>query len=466
MPEAGGVGGIRIGIALDDPTLEPDPVWTYLTDHATYGTLFARYEIDRSKSDEFQLTDTGKATATVVDREGLLDSTNTNSPLFGKIDTFLQIQFELLNPVDDTYYSRYRGFIDNYDYVVNSIYRNEAGDVVGLNALEISCVDLFEILTAIEMYPDQVAGAPTFGNVPPLGAEGRIFFQNATAHDRALQVLGNAGVPDAFYVVFTMNVRCSDASYDPGDDVLQVLQDTVNAEFPTVGNMYCDRLGRLAIHGRLAKFDPEGTVASATPGAWDFHDWKVGDETAVRASITDTAQMRDPYGFNKGRAYVYNYAYCTAATTDDQQFSAQVSRDDASIGQRGFRAWSAEGLYVDSGILTGNDADAECLLYAQYITANYAEPRERVTSLTIRSLDPRDDRAAATWALLGQIDVSDRVNLTVGHPGGGGFNAEPSFVEGLSETAEPLNGQYANVTLQMDVSPAAWFTPGAWSGVT
>jgi hypothetical protein len=479
MPDAGGAGGIRVGVAFNDAALEPSPTWTYLT--ATEG-LVAGYEKNVGRSSEFDRVDTGTCVVTIVDREGVLDPTNSAGPYYGLIQSNLQIQVELLNPVDDTYYTRFRGHIDEYDYDVDdSTHLDVNGDPVGVNRLQIECVDLFGAASAIEMQPDLVSGAPAFGDTVPLGSEGKIFFQNATVKDRIEQVLTNANWPDEFAIIFTGNVWCSECTYEPSDTVMQVIQEAADAEFPTVANVFCDRLGRLVFHGRLAKFDPEGTAAGATPGAWDFHDWYAGDEEAVLASAhrEATAQIRK-FGFNRGRPFIRNYALCTPDSIRDEDVPDQVSRDDASIGQHGYCSWSAENLKIahptaigyaalttaGASILTGNSALDECQLYADFITANYPTERDRVTTIEFRSMRPTDPRAEGNWALLAQGDLGDRVNVTIKHPGGGGFNAEPYFIEGIREVAEPLDGHMADVTLNLDLSPAAWFTPGAWSGVS
>ena len=76
---------------------------------------------------------------------------------------------------------------------------------------------------------------------------------------------------------------------------MTAIQDAVDAEFPAVGNVYGDRLGRLCVHGRYARFDPVATAA-ATAG-WDFHDWKAGDGAAVaprRRTRRTSAPSRSP----------------------------------------------------------------------------------------------------------------------------------------------------------------------------
>jgi hypothetical protein len=61
-------------------------------------SLVAGYQIDRGRAYEFDRTDTGKATVTINDREGVLDPRNSTSPYFGLLEPLLQIQIELLNP--------------------------------------------------------------------------------------------------------------------------------------------------------------------------------------------------------------------------------------------------------------------------------------------------------------------------------------------------------------------------------
>jgi hypothetical protein len=319
-----------------------------------------------------------------------------------------------------------------------------------MTALQIDWVDLFEILTAIEMQPGE------FGDDPGVAGFGDIFFDNASAHDRCTQVLGNAGIPSAMYHIFTLNVDMQESVYSASENVLQVIQDAADAEFPTVSNVYVDRLGALAVHGRDAKFDPD-TVAAGAGSAWAYNHWKVGDEQAVNASISDTAQIRT-FSFNRGLSKIFNSSYCTPNKVTDAQKAGQLFTDPTSIGLYGIRSWSAENLFVEEGTTTHRDDLGECLLFATFITSNYKTPRDRITEISFRSMDPDDPRAAANWSLLCQCDIADSIDVTVSHPGGGGFNLEPCFIEGVHEEATPLNGDYANVTTSLDLSLQAYFS--------
>lgn len=432
-------GGVRVGIAFNQASLAASPTWTYLTDT---NDLVAGYTIDRGRQFETDKTEGGTATVTINDVHGVLDPTNSSGPYYGWIEPLLQIKIDLWNPVSSAYFTRFRGFIEDYNYRVDPSQK--------LGWLEIDCVDIFAILTAIEMQPGQ------FGDVPPAASANNVFFDNATAHDRIVQVLGNAGIPVGFYVVFTLNVNMLESTYSPSENVLQVVQDAADAEFPTVSNVYTDRLGRLAVHGRLAKFDPAGTAASAGTAAWDFHTWKAGDSAAIAGSTAaDTAQIRT-LAFIRGMSKVINSALCTpnGATAIASQYYAST----ASIAVYGYQSWSAENLFVKSGILTGNTGPAECLAYATYMVLNYQNPRDRITDISFRSLRPDDSRASPLWDLLTRIDISDVVDITESSPGGGGFSLEPFFVEGIHEEARPLNGSYADVTMTLDLSPQAYFS--------
>jgi hypothetical protein len=450
MPD-GGAGGVRIGVAFHDSTLEPTPTWTYLT--AT-DNLSAAYTIDRGRSVEFDKTNTGTAVIEINDRDGVLDPTNSSGPYAGLIEPLLQVQIERINPVTGNWQSRFRGFIEDLDYGIDPSQR--------ITRLQLSCVDLFAILTAIEMQPQPSAADATlaaFGDdLPKQKDQGNIYFQNATAHDRATNVLGNAGIPVDFYVVFSLNVNMLTSPYAPSENVLQVLQDVADADMPTVANVFCDRFGRLCLHGRQARFDPLGTFESTTPDRWAWRHWKAGDGAAVAAHPTTTAQIRQ-LAFNRGLSKVYNSALCTPNQLAAELIWKQYARDDASIATYGYHSWSAENLFVDSGITTGLSGPDECLLFAEYIRDNYAQPRNRVSLLGFQSVASARIAAAPTWDLLSNCDIGDLLDLTVATPGGGGFNLEPFFIEGLHEQVTPLNPEMPNVVLTLDVSPKAYFPP-------
>lgn len=446
---------VRVGVAFNDVALAASPTWTYLTDTAN---LVAGYTKDVGRQFEFDKTNTGECIVTINDINGVLDPTNASGPYYGKIGPLLQAKVDLLNPVIQGYETRFRGWIRDLDYNIDPSQQ--------VTQLQMTLVDIFEILTAIEMQPGQ------FGDVPPASSAGNIFFDNAQGQDRVTQVMTNAGIPSAFFVCFTLNINMQESVYAPSENVLQVVQDVADAEFPTVSNVYTDRFGRLAIHGRLAKFNPSGVAASAGTASWAFGAWTAGDHAAVAASPTTTAQLR-ALAFNRGLDKVVNSALCTPNGIKDADIVTQLVKDTGSIGTYGIRSWSAENLLIGAtagdvlrtpgaGTLTGNNALDECKAFAQYVVNNYATPRNRVTTLTFRSMDPLTLGASATWKLITQCDISDTIAITETSPGGGGFAASAFFIEGVHETVNPANSAYADVTLSLDISPRAYYGSSAF----
>lgn len=439
----------RFLVAFGGDTLDWNATFTAVD---AYPNLVTSYTIDRGRQVEFDRTDTGRAQVQIADTDGILDPTNSHGPFYGLIEPLLQAAIQRRNPVDGLWYTRFRGFIDELDYTFDPSQK--------VNRLNVSLVDIFEILSAIEMMPGD------FGVTPPEGSKDQIFFEDNMVQERIEQILGNALGADKsdYWVVFEPQTRLHETVYSPGESAMAVIQEAADAEFPGVSNVFTDRYGRLAYHGRRAKFDPVGTWESASPGAWDFRQWKLGDGAAVYADPAGTAHLRR-FAFNRGLSRIINQAYATPKRngnplTSDEALG-QIVKDDTSRGLRGIRPWSAQELLTKSSTVSGHQSDGDLVetkRFAQFYVANYAEPRNRTTDIAVRSIRPGVSGATITWGLLSQIDVSDIVRITVGSPGGGGFNDEPFFVEGVHEQVQPLNPEMDDVTLTLDLSPQAYFT--------
>ena len=212
-------------------------------------------------------------------------------------------------------------------------------------------------------------------------------------------------------------------------------------------NVYGDRLGRLAVHGRYARFDPVATSAST---GWDFHDWKAGDREAVVAT-PDMAQIRS-FSISRDLGKIINHALASPVTNlADPDFEAQVIQSLPSKELYGIRNWAAQDLIVKEGVTDGFvgelgaanlSAWKETKRYADYYVRNYQAPHNRVTEIGFRSMGPGaggvwSGAATDTWALLSEVDINDRVAITIGSPGGGGFNGKQFFVEGIHEVYRP-----------------------------
>jgi hypothetical protein len=450
----------RVSVAFDDTALTWSPTWYGLD--TLYPNLVTSYQIDRGRQFELDRTDTGRATVTIADQDGVLDPTNTSSPYVGRIEPLKQIQICRLSPHDGQWYSRFRGWIEEYDYQFDPSQR--------VNFLTLSCVDVFEILAAIQM------SIGSFGTVPPAdapdGAADNVYYEDATMQDRILQILQDSGVPAAYSVVFSGNVRVWETTYSPGEPALDAIQEAADAEFPGVANAYGDRHGRLCVHGRYSKFHPQEVADSAGPTAWDFQVWNAGDAAAVEADPDQTTARIRRFAANRGLAKIINHAAATPVANPDglpptgPEMEAQLFEDTASQMSYGIRSWTAENLLTRESLPPGSDSLVETRKFAEYYVRNYCQPRNRVTDIAFRSIRPvapYASAARATWHLLTKVDIADIVNVTVASPGGGGLDAVPYFVEGVHETVAPLNDEYDDITLTLDLSPQAYFDMDPWS---
>jgi hypothetical protein len=449
----------RFCIAFDQPTLYWDCTWTRID---SYPNLVTSYQIDRGRQYELDRTDTGRATVTIADPDGILDPTNPSGPYYGQIEPLLQAALAHWDPTSDQWWTRFRGFIEDYDYVFDPSQR--------VSRLQITLVDLFEILSAIEMVPGPT-GAAVFGDDPATVAPdsvGQIVFANESMQHRIEGVLGDAHIPNHYWVVFTGNVELATSVHSPGESVMDVIAEACDGEWPGVSNCFCDRFGRLAVHGRRAKFFPFETHASADPGTWDWHHWQAGDGFAIEHG-SGIAQLRE-FAFNRGLSKVINQALATPAyklntdgtlqiAVEDEDIQGNVVIDTTSQDQYGIRAWSAQNLTTLRGTLDDSDSITETKRFATFYTTNYSQPRNRITNIAFRTMNPNQPHAGACWALMSQVDISDLIDITVNSPGDsdGGFFDESYFVEGVHEQVNPLNLNYDDITVSLDLSPQAYF---------
>src|SRR5262252_9653715 len=128
----------RFQIAFGNDTLDWDVTWISLDDD--YPNLVTSYTIDRGRQFELDRTDVGRATVEIADKDGVLDPTNPDGPFYGLIEPLLQAAIARRNPINNTWYTRFRGFIEECDYSFDPSQR--------VNRLTVSLVDLFEVLAA------------------------------------------------------------------------------------------------------------------------------------------------------------------------------------------------------------------------------------------------------------------------------------------------------------------------------
>src|SRR4051812_30415147 len=443
--DAGTAPQARFSLAFGSATLDAYPNWTAIDD---YPNLVTSYSIDRGRDYELDQFDTGTATVQILDPEGILDPTNPEGPFYGLIRPLLRAAICRRNPVTNTWRARYSGWVDEYSYEI------DPSQLV--NRLTITLVDLFELCSSAELQPGAWGTNTDHGNIE---------YPSAPADVRIRSVLRELRVPDRLSSLLYSPTIVQKTIYSPGESALTAIQEGADAEFPGVGNVFVDRIGRMCFHGRRGRFDPEGVSADAGDVAWNYHEWNVGDGEAVNFSPADTAQVR-ALTYSRGLSKIINSAVATPQGASDSEIQNQRVTDTQSIGIYGIRAWSATNLLTrigDRDEAHYANALTETRRFARFFLHNYKQPRRRINEITFRSVEPEDPRAAANWELLCLVDVGDTVTVTVANPGGGGFSAEQYFVEGVHEEAKAGTPEYDDVTITLDLSPRSYYSYDPWA---
>lgn len=425
-------GAGRVFVALSDGPLVAEPTWTRFDNIA--GCRLSGYDTYAGRQSEFDTTDTGTATAYFFDTSGTLD----DDDLVG-----LQILFQLYDPVTASWHIRWRGHIDDIEHDLI-----DTPPSIELANVAVRCVGIFDYLGGCKMLPG------VFGDTPPSGMNGVVFYEDENVDDRIIALLNDAGLASTMRVVFTGNIDVNETLYDPDDVILQAVRDAADAEFPGVANFYEDRYGRCAFHGRFARFDPETVAASASN--WDFQSW----DGATREDVTtDVAQVRE-FSFNRPRARIIN-SYVSWPRADENgvefdrsEIENQVVTDATSISAYGYRGQEAPDLIIKSNINNSNTGAEECILFGTFYVTNYANPAKAVQRVTFKSLGPGDARAAATYELMCKADISDRLSLTIDEAD---LNDVPFFIDGIAVECRPANEDYDYITVTPNLTPASYY---------
>lgn len=446
MPVYESPGAGRVLIALADGPLVAEPTWTRydnLADCRCYG-----FDVSRGRQSELDMTESGTARVFFHDKAQTLNDVD----LVG-----LQIMLQLYNPVADEWQPCFRGTIDDIPAVINP-------GAPQLADTEIVCVDVFAYLAGVKML------LGTFGDTLPSGMSGVVFYEDgpvATGTNdpndggRIEHLLFDAGLATSMYVAFSGNVDLNETLYDPQDTVLVALRHAADAEFPGVANVYPDRFGRVAFHGREAKFDPVTVAAGASVGAWDFNDWVAATGEDVTSGV---AQIRE-FAYNHPRDRIIN-VYTTWPREDENGVPIDMNSitpvsDSTSISAYGQRGEEKGDLIIQKHKTNGNTGMDECDLFEAYFVNNYKNPRKNIQRVTFKSLEADDARAAATWSLMTKCDISDRIELTVDEAT---IAAEKYFVEGIQLSCRPLRGGGIDlVEFTPNLSPAAYYTDDVFS---
>jgi hypothetical protein len=445
---------VGVCVAFDDDALTLDPVWTRLDDPDGF-RVAAGWSIQRGRQSELDKTGTGTATVALVDKTGVLDPTNAAGAFFDKLDPVKQAAIALTNPCTGVTSTLMRGHSSEW-----------LGEFRGANAqlqdVTLELVDAFDLLAAIEMTPGH------HGDTAPSDSEGDIYFLPTSGVDQVAQrlnkALDDAGWPTGLRRIFTGNVQLQASTYPRQDQLLTVCLDGADAEFPGVANFFMSKDSRTVFHGRLARFHPEDFEspddASRSAGN-SIVFWNVG--TAGIAATDPTVTAISGLAWRRSKQDIINACLCLPKFVDESDVPSSLVTDSASIAKYGWRSVSFSDLLVLHGDeASPNTAVAETKLYSTYYVANYATPRTRVTQLRFQSRHPDSRFAPAIWALLCGVEIGDVIHLDTSHfAGAGGFN-ENYFIEGIRYDGRPQRegrsfSGYPNVTLTLDVSPAAFY---------
>jgi len=443
-----------VAIAPNDTLLTASPDWERI-DYGVSGLRVKNITVRSGRQSEFEQTNTGTMEIQFADREGVLDPTNTGSPYYGKLIS-RPFALALRDPIRDEWFPVFRGCIEEAGYGITKHQLHEDTAIVAVDALDYFAN--FEL----------IAGLAGFSNAQ-LNAQGYVFYEDAGFDERLLALLADVNWPLGLSSVFTGNIICAESVYSNGDKALQVIQEACDAEFPTVANYYIDRAGLLQIHGRYARFDPVGVSADASN--WTFRGWKAGDNAAAQADsgLGGTAKMQEPYSGNVTRAMIRNAALAYPQDVDQSDLSQYLYTDESSRDEHGTKTWTAPNLKVAEETTIGLTAKEICKLFSQYIVENYKDEIPRISDLTIGSEHPTHGvYGPASWEMICEANISDTVDVTIAHPGGGGFTDERFYIEGISMDIRPgqlhLHNGFPIVKAKFDLSSANHWANSPFGG--
>jgi hypothetical protein len=449
----------RFVVALADGPLEPNPTWTNVGEYGSVNRIQS-WKVDVGRNSEFDKTDIGTASVTIVDSDGTFDLTNPFSTLAPDLAPGLQAAILLHDPVANAWHWRFRGFIDEILVTLDP--------TAQYSVVTFELVDWFSRLAEWEMMPGLI------GDAVPTGSEGDIYFAETSGMrevaGRIDDILTTVGVDTDLQRIFTGNVQAQAGTYARRDTVLSVLMDCADAEFPGVANLFCAKDGNITFHGRLARFDPSTYSAAndlARSGGNSICFWSAGSATVADVDAT-VVPIRGQLSYRLSSQDIRNEVLALPMFVDDTDVPTQLASDSTSIDAYGRHSETYTNLLTLSGV-GPTTAVEETKKFADYYVDNYSTPRVRITQMTFIVEPSAGFSAAASWAFAAGVDIGDVITVTTHHfanadepDGQGGFAAD-YFVEKLSITAEPGQNGGEIVTIEADVSPRAFYDTDPWA---
>lgn len=435
---------VGVSVAFGQDALTATPTFTRIDDPAGINVV-NRWSVKRGRSYFTNRTDTGTAQADFIDTAGKLDPTNSTGPFY-PMDPNCPFAIALHNPVSGATATVFTGLVQQVPQTLDVSGKVATGSVMA--------ADMFSLLAIGEIEPgldfDSSAAGTSAANTV-----GDTTFAAQDVQARIKALLADAGVPSGLTDVFSGNVDVQACVYPPGTTYLEAIWDAADAEFPGLANCYVSKTGKFTFHGRLARFNP-------TDSQYGISTWNVGDTAAVSGSTA--LALVSEISFDRDVAKVINASLFSPDGIDDGDIPAQLSAATASVAQFGNRTWSGTNLLTADGLNDSLGANAETALFSQYYVDNFADAQTRISQLSFKWVPTSAPNAAAHWAFLCGVEISDLVNVTTTHPGGGGFSAEPYFVEGISyEMSSAGASGGVDLTLTLDLSPQAYFNQDPFS---
>jgi hypothetical protein len=444
---AGGFGVVGISVAFGQTPLSTAPGWTRI-DNPLGISVVNGFTLRRGRSYLTDKIDGGTASVSFVDVHGVMDPTNTSGPLY-PMNPNAPAAIAIQNLVTGNWVTLFTGLIQGVPQQVN------VDSAANRGSLELA--DLFSLLAIKEVpagltYTD--AGDSTYTSAS--NTSGNTVYPEQTVQDRIKAILADAAVPAALTNIYSGNVRVQVTTYSPGEKILSALQDAADAEFPGVANLFVGKDGVVNFRGRLARFNPS---------AYGITSWDAAD-TAGLVSHTSRAVLQS-ITLDRDVNKIVNNALFAPQGVADTAIAGQLVSDATSITNYGPRGLTGMDL-INAGATTGTlagDPLGETKLFSTFYDTNMKDPATRVQQATFRWVPASHPNAAYHWNFLCNVEIDDIVNITTTHPGGGGFSASPYFVEGISYDAALGPTNQWDLTLTLDLSPAAYYTtqPTNWA---
>lgn len=443
-----------VAVAFGEDAYEDSPTWArldadpYLSD----GLRISGWTVKRGRSYYTDRTEAGTASIDFIDTGGVLDPTNSTGPFY-PMDPNCPFSLSLYDPTRSSWTRVFTGMVQSMPQSLDISENFATG--------QLTASDLMALLAIAEVPPGIAYAAQTAGSYSAStssNAIGDTTYAAQLVDDRIRAILADAGVPSALTDIFSGNVSVQACVEPPGASILEMLWNAADSEFPGLANCYVSKDGKFTFHGRLARFNP-------TDPTYGINTWHLGDSAAV-AAHSSWARISG-LSYDRDVAKVINASLFSPDNIADADIAAQLASDATSVLKYGNRAYSGSNLLTQGGVADGLDANEETALFGTYWVDNFKDAQTRITQLTATNPPPGAANASAQWLFLTGVEISDVVNITTTHPGGGGFSAEPYFVEGISYDVKPLgdadNPEVRLVSMTLDLSPLAYFNSNPFS---